>query len=238
MGFFDFIIAIILAILGSVLSVYFVWVIVRSLLNIIRGVQHSPSKAKPNKSLKKADLLIERSNYQGALKVLESALLLRAKVSRANTQAAAEHNQAVLSRVLIINEKLRGGRELLPAVEKLFAERSEYQMAYAHTYEAFRGIQNKRKEQGKEIPNWGVEEHKKKLKSLDSMLRENEKELKALLKRFFAEIRASKKSDVTYHWLSTFADIERLPRRWRSSQQQRLGFYLVCLSTTYAKSAI
>lgn len=199
MGLFDFLISILLAIGGAALCGYFLWVVLRNLINMFRTVKYSPNKTKPNKSLKKADLHIQNNDYKAALNILESALIVRARVSRANTKAASEHNQAVLSRILVVAEHTGADIDLLPALEKLLLEREEQQLNYVQAYETFRGIKNKRREKGKEMPSWGITEHKNKLKLIEKTLQENEKELKAILKRFFGELKSHKRNDVTYH---------------------------------------
>lgn len=206
MAFVEFIIACALALVGA-WAVYF---LASSLLSGIRpfiGLSKSASSGS-NRKLKKAqkrvetiDELIRNQEYPLALKELEQAFMFAVSETTAQIRSSRDHNQAMLSRCLVVGDNIGARSEALPRVEKLLLERTELQALRLKTKEAFQAITSKREQRGKELPSWSKSEHQKKMKDIEVELKRNLKELEEALSSMFLafEKQPSPDNDITYH---------------------------------------
>ncbi len=206
MGFFDTIIALALAVVGSFAFCFLGWTLVLPLLSSFGFSKHKRLRTKPRgkhrKRVSKIDKYLENERYDLALKEIEKAIVL---TTARNEQAISElrdHNQTVLSRAIIVSEHFGGRIHNLPDVERLLLERAEIQLMHLKTKESLTNISKKRGKAGKKLPEWSTSEFKKKLSAIEQKLEQNKSELESALKQLFAAIRNPSKpqgSDITYH---------------------------------------
>ena len=185
--------------LGAAALGYLAYLLGGALFGSARGGLDSMKFKKALQKIARADELIREGKLELALRELERAFLLYTASSRESLAGIREHNQAVLSRCLVVAEGLGGTFQNLPEVERLFIERTEVQLIAIKTAETFQNISQKRGRQGKEVPSWGRSEYGKKITEINRELARNEDELNRALRTLLQSIRTPQRHDVTYH---------------------------------------
>lgn len=206
MGFFDSIIALALAVIGSFAFCFLGWTLVMPILAVLGVSSNKLRAAKPRgkyrKHVTKIDRYIESDRYDLALKEIEKAVILTTGRSENAINEIRDHNQTILSRAIIVSEQFGGRIHNLPDVERLLLERSEIQLIHLKTKDSLKNISKKRGKAGKKLPEWSTSEFKKKLSAIEEKLSRNKQELESALKQLFSAIRKPSKpqsGDITYH---------------------------------------
>lgn len=199
MQFTSFIVALVLLAIGLFLIYYFCSVLFSPLLSYLRKGGKLSVFRKAEAHLKKADRFIEKEDYKKALRELKKALVFKlCNPSLAN--ALKEHHQNILSRCLIIAEEHSARALHVAEVEKLFLARAELLVLYLNAKNSYSRIHSKRQEQGRSLPNWSVEDYKRRTADIEKELAKNLKELEAALDELFLEVGGSGKNDeIVYH---------------------------------------
>jgi hypothetical protein len=150
--------------------------------------------------LTKADTLIEREQWAEAMRELEKAVVLDTAADRQLISLLQDHHQNVLSRFLLIAEENSCHPDNSPLLERLFIERNELLTLYAKADEAYRRLQSKRTQAGKELPSWSRTDFDKRSAEILEALRTNRMRLVEELSKLTLFIEAPPHDEqVTYH---------------------------------------
>jgi len=205
-GFIDFVIALLLTGCGTILLLF----IIRSLLHPLLPNARFPSLKflgtlrggklrKIAKKLTKVDAFIDQQKPSQAIALLRTSFFLSPAAREDAIAQARDHNQAVLSRCIIVSNQLSVKLTNLPEVERMLLERAEIQSLMLKTRQAYRRISKKRAEAGRDIPSWGKEDFESKIGAIQQELQTNAKLLQAELERMFDLFSGDAQSDVTLH---------------------------------------
>lgn len=188
------------------MAIFLAWTLLRELRPFVglgrRAVGGTNRKLKKARQrVDKIDQLIKDKEFLTALKELEQAFVLSISESTAQVRSNREHNQAMLSRCLVVGENLGTRSESLPSVEKLMLERVELQLLRLKTKDAFHNIASKQESRGKQLPNWSKSEHQRKMKDIETELGRNLSELEDALASMFHSLQnsSSQGEDIIYH---------------------------------------
>lgn len=194
--------ALLFGLLGAVLLL----MIVRGLLTPILGssVKGLLSRWRINKKIKqlaKIDKAIQLKSLDQALDMLKEAFYLeQVKIDKRFVAYVHNHNVSVLGRVVTVAEKRGGHMHNLALVEGLFQSRRELMESYLETLDVKKAVARKRKEQGKDIPNWSSGGFQEKLDEIRDNIFTNKRSIKAQLQEAFKLLGTMhSQEEITYH---------------------------------------
>ena len=201
MGFFNFIVAMLLLGIGLAIAIYLTWTMTSPFLGSMRGRKGGSKIRRAQERLKKVDQLLADQKAAEALKVLRKSLLLDAALTSANISRLKEHHQNMLSRCLVIAEELGSRAENIAEAERLLMERIELQGLLFKASDSFENLRGRREKAGKELPTWSKSDFESRIKEINQELKKNETAAVAAVERLFASLSSPSEDDdnIVYH---------------------------------------
>ncbi len=205
MGFFDFILSLILL----ALAVATIWFIGSPLYGAVRGLfgkgtkRKKPARFGKQKKaaarLDKVDALLAEQKCLEAIKHMRRAYVLDIPRTAEKIDLLKNHHQNYLSRCLIIAEEMGSRAENIPEVERHFIERNELLILLLKARESFQNLKSRREQAGKNIPSWSQSDFEQRIKEIQSELERNEKELEESLNVLLDALAVPSSENIVYH---------------------------------------
>lgn len=199
MRWFDLTISLVLLAAGLALLFFLLVFLLSPIATWFRSNKTQSRLRRAIERVKRAEKLVETANLSEALLELKRAMLLDIGQSRSVIESVKDHNQNVLSRLLIISEEMGARLEGAAEVEKLLVERGEIQLLQLKADLAFVRVKGRRESQGKDVPAWSKADFEKRIKDIKRELERNTKELDSALTKLFSSIRPATSEGITYH---------------------------------------
>lgn len=199
LGTFDFIAAIVLAVVGCAIVLYLVSLPLAHFGLLYRSGSGKLRLAKAKKRLSLVDAHLQGEAFDQAISELKRAFLIEVLPTNSLIQELQNLHQGIVSRALIVAEHLGGQIENLPDIEHLIHERGELQTLLLRTEEAFRTIAQKRTHAGKVVPSWSKADYQRRAAEITNELKRNGKDLRTVFEQLFSSIRHKESSNITYH---------------------------------------
>ncbi len=199
MRWFDLTISLVLLAAGLALLFFLLVLLLSPITTWFRSNKTQSRLRRAIERVKRAEKLVETANLSEALLELKRAMLLDIGQSRSVIESVKDHNQNVLSRLLIISEEMGARLEGAAEVEKLLVERGEIQLLQLKADLAFVRVKGRRESQGKDVPAWSKADFEKRIKDIKRELERNTKELDSALTKLFSSIRPATSEGITYH---------------------------------------
>ena len=154
---------------------------------------------KAGKRLLQIDKLFEEKKFFEAISLIEEAIIFTPGARSQDIARSKEHHQEILSRLLTLSDGLGSRLENIASIEKLFLERSEIQHMHLKASGSYKSFQKKRRDAGKDVPDWSKAEFEQRVSEVKKELEKNTKDLKEELRLAFDSLRAAKDKKVIYH---------------------------------------
>lgn len=199
MRWFDLTISLVLLAAGLALLFFLLVFLLSPITTWFRSNKTQSRLRRATERVKRAEKLVETANLSEALLELKRAMLLDIGQSRSVIESVKDHNQNVLSRLLVISEEMGARLEGAAEVEKLLVERGEIQLLQLKADLAFVRVKGRRESQGKDVPAWSKADFEKRIKDIKRELERNTRELDSALTKLFSSIRPASSEGITYH---------------------------------------
>lgn len=191
--------ALVLGIFSAALAAILAFFVFRALVRSFLGTKDFLKFRRSLQRLRRFDELVEMDRWSEGVRELEKAVVYDALSSRQLISSIKEHHQNLLSRTLQVAEHFSARGESVAEVERLFLERAELQLLYLKANEAFRRIQERRNEAGKELPRWSHADYSKRIRDVSAQLQLNRRSLEEHLGKLFQEIQTPRRDEIIYH---------------------------------------
>ncbi len=192
-------IAVILLVVGSTLTLFFAWILYVQAARFLLGNQSIFRTKRAYKRIEQVDRLLAARDFRGALSELRRSAWIEVPTNRESIRAASEHNQNILSRVLIVAEELGGRAENIAQVEQLLVQFTELQLLYLKANDSFNKLKSKREQAGKTLPTWGKTDFDTRLTEVKRELTKVSTELRNALDKLLNSVQTPANTNVTYH---------------------------------------
>lgn len=191
--------AILVAVVGLALFAFFSWCLIRPLMGSTGEFFALRKMRRAGEFLDGADRQIAQRAFREALPQLRHAVVLSPGSSPAAISLFREHHQNVLSRCILIADRLQVKLDNLARVEHLLMERADLLALLSKANSAFENLSSRRKEAGKAVAQWSREDYHRRLKDIRSELDKNARLLSREFESLFSAFDRSSGDEITYH---------------------------------------
>lgn len=195
----ELIAGILLGAAGIVVLGFFTAILFSTFRNWTTGAGDSLKYKRATRKLESIDQLIERSNFNQALRELEKAFFLQRLSTREMVATMREYHQGLLSRCLILSEQFGGRLTNLPEVERLLDQQAEQQSILIKLEEMYRRISSKRTNEGREMPSWSHKDFATRMAEARSQLATTQQNLASAISKLIKSAETPETTNVTYH---------------------------------------
>jgi hypothetical protein len=198
MSFFPLVISILFAITGLLLIAICLKVILQALFGDWRSWSAKATLTRREHLVEHLDVLIEKEQWLEGVKVLKSGFFTDdVRFNSDLIESASNLNLSLLSRAVLISQKLGKHISNLAIVEDLFLSRRDLMRSHLEACSTKSMLEKKKEPQ---TPDWALCEYSSKLSELSDCLATNRKSLESQLEQLFhALLDPREPVEITYH---------------------------------------
>lgn len=190
--------AILFGLVGIGVTIYLLALFADAAVGDARGFSERLRFKQREKHLKTADELIEKGAFLPAFEALRRAFYFeQLRLERELVDKINNHHISILSRVVIVSEKLSRHIPNLAIIEDLLMTRGELMRSF---FEARSSREALLKKRSREVPGWALDEYASKLHELKDKLTTNRRSLESQLDKVLDSLKdIPRESEITYH---------------------------------------
>ena len=160
----------------------------RPIWGLFGGRKQKSKLDKLARSLDVVDQCIEDQKNKDAIKHLKKTIMYNVVKKPDHVHFWREHHHNVLSRCLILSEETNTSLEYIAELEKLINERAELQSLYFKASESYNNLRFRRKQAGKDMPDWSKSDFETRIVQIKEELIKNKTELEQSFNVLFTSL--------------------------------------------------
>ena len=192
------IIALLLSFIGILAIAWLMGAMFLPLLKDTRGFTERVRFRQREKTLEAVDALIEKNDFTEAFKLLLLSFFFDAvRADKELIEKIHNHHVGILSRIVLVAEKLSRHVENLAIIEDLVLSRSELLRSLFEVRQSRTTLSSRR---SKETPQWALDEYTKKIDELLDRLKTNQRSLESQMALAISETKSpQQEQEITFH---------------------------------------